>query len=57
MLNQFTKKNVFNCGCKSEPSFATDFQDKVYGKGFRLHTVGGTKERPSYTCTICGKRR
>jgi hypothetical protein len=33
------------CTCKS------DFQDRMYGKGKRLHTVIGK----GFRCTVCGK--
>lgn len=41
------------CTCSSE------FQDKTYGKGIRLHIMKQkTKGRdPDYTCTVCGKVR
>lgn len=35
------------CDCKHE------FQDSVYGKGKRVHTVG----RTSTYCTVCGKEK
>ncbi len=41
----------FRCTCKH------DFQDKRYGKGVRIHTVGGEKDRRVYKCTVCGKEK
>jgi hypothetical protein len=35
------------CSCKS------DYQDRIYGKGMRLHTVTGKGSR----CTVCGKEK
>ena len=46
-------KNVKNAG-NSKVMFCTcksDFQDKVYGKNLRLHSVT-TK---GFRCTVCGK--
>lgn len=40
---------IRDCKCKHE------FQDKTYGKGRRVFTVGGTKDSIKYTCTVCGK--
>lgn len=34
-------------GCDSE------FQDKRYGKGRRVHNVGGDSRNPTYRCTVC----
>ena len=30
------------------------YQDRLYGKGMRVHTVGGEKARPTFYCTVCG---
>ena len=35
------------CDCKHE------FQDKEYGKGMRVHSLGA--DGKSATCTVCGK--
>ncbi len=42
-------KTTIKCNCVS------DFQDQRYGKGVRVCTPGGTRERPEYKCTVCGK--
>ena len=44
------------CGCKSKGvakgvESASDYQDKKYGKGIRVHTV---KRNGGYVCTVCG---
>ena len=36
-----------NCTCASE------FQDRTYGRGIRVFNVGGTRESPKYSCTVC----
>lgn len=36
---------VLKCKCTSE------FQDKVYGKGMRLHNV--TEDKKKASCTVC----
>lgn len=41
---------IKQCTCKDGP--AAQFQDKVYGKGLRLHNEM-TKNR-SFKCTVCG---
>lgn len=38
------------CQCKHE------YQDKAYGYGIRLMNVGGTKDSPKYSCTVCGNQ-
>lgn len=38
--------SIKKCTCQH------DFQDRVYGKGKRVHTVGGK----GTTCTVCGKK-
>lgn len=35
------------CTCKSS------YQDTTYGPGLRLKNVGGTRESPKYSCTVC----
>ena len=40
---------VLRCHCKHE------FQDKVYGKGLRLHNA--KKEGDKFTCTVCRNER
>lgn len=41
---------VKQCNCKGGP--AADYQDKVYGKGNRLHNEM-TKNK-AFKCTVCG---
>jgi len=38
------------CRCSS------DYQDTKYGKGQRVHTLGGTAQSPRETCTVCGNK-
>lgn len=39
------------CTCESA------YQDKTYGKGVRLHNVGGgSKTVATAKCTVCGKK-
>ena len=38
---------LFNCNCKNE------YQDKIYGKGQRVHTPTNKGHR----CTVCGNMR
>jgi len=47
--NDHTKKDtkILDCVCES------DYQDKRYGKGKRVHNPG--KEN-KYTCTVCGRK-
>ena len=40
---------IRSCTCQS------DWQDRTYGKGMRVHNVGGTTTGPRYRCTVCGK--
>lgn len=42
---------VKKCTCKS------DFQDAVYGKNNRLHSVGGSKGTRKYKCTVCSEKK
>jgi hypothetical protein len=35
------------CTCISE------YQDKKYGKGLRIHNQAGTIPAPKYRCTVC----
>lgn len=51
------KQKTLYCGCKGKPSDASEYQDLKYGKGYRVHTIGGTKDKPHFTCTVCGKER
>lgn len=36
------------CSCVSK------YQDQKYGPGLRVKNVGGTRESPKYSCTVCG---
>lgn len=46
------KVDVKACTCKHES------QDEIYGKGFRLHNVGGgTKTVRTLKCTVCGSKK
>jgi hypothetical protein len=38
---------IKTCNCEHS------FQDKVYGKQKRVHTVG----KSNITCTVCGKKK
>ena len=42
---------VIKCVCINE------YQDKKYGEQKRVHNIGGTKDEPTYTCTVCGKKK
>jgi hypothetical protein len=44
---------VKKCGCKGNPSFGSDYQDKKYGEGMRVMNLDQKKTESS--CTICGK--
>lgn len=33
------------------------FQDARYGKGQRLHNIGGRGTSKTITCTVCGQRK
>ena len=37
------------CTCNSE------YQDKTYGKSYRLANQAGSRDSPKYRCTVCGK--
>lgn len=41
---------ILKCNCKSE------FQDKTYGSGLRLHNTSGIKDKKIAYCTVCQKR-
>jgi hypothetical protein len=46
------KTVIKKCDCKS------DYQDKQYGQGNRVHNVKGAKgKEDTYSCTVCGKER
>lgn len=42
-----SETKILKCDCKH------DVQDKIYGKGNRLHNKG----LKQYTCTVCEKKR
>jgi hypothetical protein len=44
---------VKKCGCKGEPSHSSDYQDKKYGEGMRLHNLD--MKKTAAKCTVCGK--
>lgn len=47
---------IKQCSCKEGP--AAEFQDKIYGKGNRVHNIGGSaKGREIYICTVCGNKK
>jgi hypothetical protein len=46
------KKNYSVRPCTCEHGY----QDTLYGRGRRVHTISGTKDRPEYTCSVCGKK-
>jgi hypothetical protein len=41
---------IIKCDCKSE------FQDEQYGKGNRLHNIGGKFGEKAF-CTVCSPRK
>jgi len=48
MANGFV---IRSCSCRS------DYQDRAYGKGLRVHTKGSVKTRATAyvpRCTVCG---
>jgi len=48
---------ILPCNCKknADKQSAT-FQDQIYGKGMRVHTVGKRDQsgNSKHTCTVCG---
>lgn len=40
---------IKNCDCKS------DYQDKKYGQGKRVHNIGKKGGNKSAKCTVCAK--
>jgi len=52
---------IMRCTCKSDSRGNTagaEFQDLKYGRGNRVFNIGGAaKEKPKYTCTVCGQEK
>lgn len=44
---------IKRCGCKGNPSYASDYQDKKYGSGMRVMSLDQKKSEA--TCSVCGK--
>lgn len=44
---------IKKCGCKGNPSHASDYQDKQYGEGMRVCSYD--QKKTSATCSVCGK--
>ena len=44
---------IKKCGCKGNPSHASDFQDSRYGDGMRVYNLD--QKKVEATCTVCGK--
>lgn len=44
---------IKRCGCKGNPSHASEYQDAKYGNGNRVCNLDQKKSEA--TCTICGK--
>lgn len=44
---------IKKCGCKGNPSHASDYQDKKYGKDNRICNLNEKKD--SADCSVCGK--
>lgn len=42
---------ILVCGCSHA------YQDKVYGKGKRVHNQLGPKKKGTYRCTVCVKEK
>lgn len=50
---------IKRCGCQSRGvakgvMSASEYQDREYGKGLRVHTV---KRDGSHNCTVCGSHK
>lgn len=55
---------IYNCNCTADSKGNTqgaNYQDKVYGKGRRVHTGYGDtpalETQKKQRCTVCGKIR
>ena len=46
---------IKHCGCTSKDGLASDFQDREYGQGQRVHNEMQSGEKKQCRCTICGK--
>lgn len=44
---------IKRCGCKGNPSHASDYQDKKYGSGMRVMSVD--QKKTEATCSVCNK--
>lgn len=44
---------IKKCGCKPEPSYAAEYQNKKYGDGMRVCNVDLKKTEAA--CTVCGR--
>lgn len=44
---------IKRCGCKGNPSHASDFQDEKYGNGNRVMSLD--QKKTEATCSVCGK--
>lgn len=44
---------IKRCGCKGNPSHASDYQDAKYGQGNRVMSLDQKKSEA--TCSVCGK--
>jgi len=48
-LSNIMKTVIKQCTCTHEA------QDKLHGKGNRVHNLGGNKDKPVPKCTVCGR--
>lgn len=44
---------IKKCGCKGNPSFASDYQDAKYGQGMRVCSLD--QKKAEATCSVCSK--
>lgn len=52
------KPNAYFCNCKADGKGNTagaEYQDKIYGKNMRIHTIG--KDGKKFFCTVCSKEK
>ena len=45
---------IKKCGCKGNPSHASDYQDKKYGHGMRVCMMNEKKD--TVVCSVCGTK-